>query len=49
MAIDPTRFHQLLSAFKLSQLFNELGWDHAGLGSQPIDAEGYLFTLTPIA
>ena len=49
MRIDADRFHKLLSTFKLSQLFNELGWDHAGLGPQPLQVDGQTFTLTPIA
>lgn len=47
--IEPARFQKLLSAFKLSQLFNELGWDHPGLGPQPVQSNGASFTLTPIA
>lgn len=49
MKIDADRFHKLLSTFKLNQLFNELGWDHAGLGPQPLQVDGQTFTLTPIA
>ncbi|HPB74649.1 MAG TPA: hypothetical protein PLY96_05265, partial [Chromatiaceae bacterium] len=49
MRIDADRFLKLLSTFKLSQLFNELGWDHAGLGPQPLQVDGQTFTLTPIA
>jgi len=49
MRIDADRFHKLLSTFKLNQLFNELGWDHAGLGPRPLQVDGQTFTLTPIA
>ena len=49
MKIDADRFHKLLSTFKLNQLFNELGWDHAGLGPQTLQVDGQTFTLTPIA
>ena len=49
MTIEPARFQTLLNAFKLEQLFNECGWDHAGLGPQQVQADGDPFTLTPIA
>ena len=49
MNIDATRFQQLLSQFKLPQLFNELGWDQPALKAQTIHAGGAAFTLTPIA
>jgi len=49
MTLDAARFQKLLSAFQLTRLFNELGWDHAGLGPQQIQADGESFTLTPIA
>ena len=49
MNIDAPRFQQLLSQFKLPQLFNELGWDQPALKAQTIHAGGAAFTLTPIA
>jgi hypothetical protein len=49
MTLDAARFQKLLNAFKLRQLFNELGWDHAGLGPQQLQADGEFFTLTPTA
>lgn len=47
--LDPNRFQKLLKEFKLQQLFNELGWDHAALGPQPIEADSQGFVLTPVA
>jgi len=47
--LDSTRFQKLLKDFKLEQLFNELGWDHATLGPQSIDANSEGFVLTPLA
>lgn len=49
MQINTTCFQQLLSQFKLPQLFNELGWDQPTLGHQAISVAGAAFTLTPIA
>ncbi|MFB1485766.1 MULTISPECIES: Eco57I restriction-modification methylase domain-containing protein [unclassified Thiocapsa] len=49
MTLDSVRFQRLLNAFDLARLFNELGWDHAAFGPQEIQADGGLFTLTPIA
>lgn len=36
MTLDPARFQRLLGEFRLDRLFNELGWDHPGLGPQAI-------------
>ena len=49
MAIDSARFQRLLGEFKLDQLFNELGWDHASLKPQDVPVGGEKFTLTTIA
>jgi len=49
MTIDAARFQKLLDAFKLVQLFNELGWDHASLKPQAITANGESFTLINVA
>jgi len=49
MTIDAARFQKLLDAFKLEQLFNELGWDHANLKPQALAVNGDAFTLTAIA
>jgi hypothetical protein len=49
MTIDAARFQKLLEAFKLEQLFNELGWDHASLKPQELAVNGEAFTLTAVA
>jgi hypothetical protein len=49
MTIEPTRFQELLGDFKLERLFNELGWDHPGIGQQDVTADGEKFALQPIA
>ena len=49
MTIDAARFQKLLNDFKLEQLFNELGWDHASLKPQEIAVNGEAFTLTAVA
>lgn len=49
MTIDAERFQRLLSNFKLAQLFNELGWDHASLHPQEITIASDTFTLSAIA
>ncbi|MES1994052.1 MAG: Eco57I restriction-modification methylase domain-containing protein [Pseudomonadota bacterium] len=49
MTIDAARFQKLLDAFKLVQLFNELGWDHASLKPQALAVNGDAFTLTAVA
>jgi hypothetical protein len=49
MTIDASRFQKLLDAFKLEQLFNELGWDHASLKPQELAVNGEAFTLTAVA
>ncbi len=49
MTIDAARFQNLLSEFKLEQLFNELGWERATLRPQTIAAQGEPFTLTHLA
>lgn len=49
MRIDAARFQKLLDAFKLEQLFNELGWEHTHLKPQTIAANGEAFTLTNVA
>ncbi|MDP2783501.1 MAG: Eco57I restriction-modification methylase domain-containing protein [Sulfurimicrobium sp.] len=49
MTIDAARFQKLLNDFKLEQLFNEFGWDHASLKPQEIPVSGEVFTLTAIA
>lgn len=49
MTIDSARFQKLLNEFKLEQLFNELGWDHASLRQQDIPVNGGHFTLTTVA
>lgn len=36
MTIDAVRFQKLLDAFKLEQLFNTLGRDHASLKPQQL-------------
>ena len=40
MTIKSARFQTLLSDFKLDQLFNEFGWDHASLKPQKIPVSG---------
>jgi len=42
-------FHQLLGEFKLEKLFNELGWDRAGLHAQEVKVAGEEFILTQLA
>ena len=49
MTIDASRFQRLLSDFKLGQLFNELGWDHANLHPQEISVNNDTYTLSAIA
>ena len=49
MTIDAARFQKLLTDFKLEQLFNELGWDHANLHPQDIPIDGETYTLSAIA
>jgi hypothetical protein len=49
MTIDSARFQKLLGEFKLEQLFNELGWDRAGLHSQEVLITGETFTLKQLA
>ena len=49
MSIDPARFENLLSEFKLDRLFNELGWDHADLNPQEIAVNGEAYTLNAVA
>jgi len=49
MTIDAARFQKPLDAFKLEQLFNELGWDHASLKPQQLAVNGEAFTLTAVA
>ena len=49
MTIDSARFHKLLDAFKLEQLFNEFGWDKANLRVQEVEAGGESYALTAIA
>ncbi len=49
MTLDPSRFSKLLNDFKLEQLFNELGWDHASLKPQQLSINGEAFTLTAMA
>lgn len=49
MTIDAARFSKLINDFKLEQLFNELGWDHAGTHPQQVTANGENFTLQPVA
>ena len=49
MTLDATRFQNLLDDFKLEQLFNELGWDHAGTRPWEITVNGERFTLRAIA
>lgn len=49
MTIDAARFQKLLSGFKLEQLFNELGWDHANLSPQAVTVNGETFILSAIA
>lgn len=34
MTVKPDRFQALFNGFKLEQLFNEWGWNHAGKHSQ---------------
>lgn len=47
--MTPAQFQQLLAAFKLPQLFNELGWDKPTLKPQTVTAHDATFTLTQIA
>lgn len=47
--MTPAKFQQLLTDFKLPQLFNELGWDQPTLKPQTVTAHGAAFTLTQIA
>jgi len=47
--IDPNRFQTLLNDGKLPALFNELGWDRAGVGPHSVTAHGAVHTLTAIA
>jgi hypothetical protein len=49
MTIPSDRFQKLLGEFKLDQLFNELGWDHASLKPQEIPVGDEIFTLAAIA
>lgn len=49
MKIDAARFQKLLGEFKLEQLFNELGWEHATLRPQTVSANGEIFVLTQLA
>lgn len=49
MAINSALFQQLLGEFKLEQLFNELGWDRAGLHPQEVKVADEIFTLTQLA
>jgi len=49
MTIDAVRFQKLLSEFKLDQLFNELGWDHARLQPQQVTVDGEAYTLNAVA
>lgn len=48
MTLDAARFQKLLGAFKLEQLFNELGWDNPTFNQQTITANGETFTLTRV-
>lgn len=49
MTIDAALFQRLLGEFKLEQLFNELGWDRAGIHTQEIKIAGETFTLNQLA
>lgn len=49
MSINPALFQQLLGEFKLEKLFNELGWDRAGLHPQEVKVADETFTLTQLA
>ena len=49
MTLDAVRFQKLLDDCKLGQLFNELGWDHAGTRLWEVSVNGEHFTLRPIA
>lgn len=49
MTINSALFQQLLGEFKLEKLFNELGWDRAGLHAQEVKITGETFTLTKLA
>jgi len=49
MTINSALFQQLLGEFKLEKLFNELGWDRAGLHAQEVKITGETFTLTQLA
>jgi type I restriction-modification system DNA methylase subunit len=49
MTIQGARFQELLSQFKLEQLFNELGWDKPTLKPQTVSVNGESFALTQIA
>jgi hypothetical protein len=47
--LEPARFQKLLSNFQLEQLFNEMGWDHAGGRPASVLIGEETFSLTPIA
>jgi len=49
MTIAAARFQQLLNDFKLEKLFNELGWERAGLRPQEVSTNGDTFTLSNVA
>lgn len=49
MPLDPAQFQQLLSQFKLEQLFNELGWERPALKPHTVTASGETFSLTQLA
>lgn len=49
MTINSALLQQLLGEFKLERLFNELGWDRAGLHPQEVKIAGETFTLTQLA
>lgn len=49
MNIEPERFQKLLAEGRIELLFNELGWDHAGLRPQDVAVNGEHYTLQAIA
>ena len=49
MTINSAQFQKLLGEFKLETLFNELGWDRAGLHPQEVKIADETFTLTQLA
>ena len=49
MSIDVNHFQELLSKFKLKELFIELGWDRASIGPFEVPIGEEVFQLTTVA